>query len=320
MIKIYMSIFLNLILLFFLFIVLGIAADLLVKNIKYLASVIKMRLFALGILLGIITTLPELSVGINATIEGVASVSVGNILGGIIVLIGLIVGVSLILNRKINTSNNLKELLPATIVILSPVLLGINGNYSVIDGLIMILLYIGLLFYIWLINRSSNREQIILVNRKKTTKAFFLAVISIIFVILSSRWIVEATVNILHYINISKLTIGLLVFSIGTNLPEITITFTSWRRKASELSLSHLISSAFANIFVLGVLAIMRPINFTMGPAYYLLSFFIILIMILFLYFCYSHKRLDRVEGFVLLGVYALFLLSNLFLIFVWGS
>jgi len=315
-----MSIIFNSILLVLFFVVLGIAADLVVQNIKYLASVIRLRLFALGILLGVVTTLPELSVGINATIEGVASVSVGNVLGGVIVLIGLIVGISLILNRKIDTSDNLKILLPASIVILTPVLLGIDANYSVIDGLIMVFLYVGLLFYLWLINRSVSKEGVVLIEKRKITKALFLAILGIIFVILSSHWIIDITINILKHINVSKLVIGLLVFSLGTNLPEITITLTSWRRKASELSLSHLTSSALANILILGLLATMSPINFIMSPTYYLLSFFLFLIVILFIIFCYSHKRLSRLEGVVLLFVYLLFLLSNIFLVFALSS
>ena len=53
------------------------------RNIKYIASALHIKLFAFGIVLGLITTLPELSVGINATIDGVAALSVGNLLSGL---------------------------------------------------------------------------------------------------------------------------------------------------------------------------------------------------------------------------------------------
>ncbi len=307
-----MLIFFQIVLLVCIFAVLGIGADLAVRNIKYLASIVKMRLFALGILLGIITTLPELSVGINATIEGVASVSVGNILGGIIVIIGLIIGISLVLNRRIDTDGNRKALLPTAALILTPLILGADGRYGIADGLIIIALYVGLVYYLWRINKSFNLEQIAFIDKRRITRSFFLAVAGVITVMQASHWIVQITVEMLENTAISKLAIGLLIFSIGTNLPEITIALTSWKQKASQLSLSHLISSAYTNVLILGLLAVMKPIDFKVNGTYFIITVFLVLIVGLFLYFSHSQKRLDRREGYVLFSVYILFLLSNI--------
>ena len=92
------------------------------------------------------------------------------------------------------------------------------------------------------------------------------------------------------------------------------ITVTAWRHKTSELSLSYLTSSAFTNILVLGLLAILSPITFTIGPVYYALAFFVTLIIILFIIFSHTKKSLSRLEGMILLMVYILFVAFNLFL------
>lgn len=104
---------------------------------------------------------------------------------------------------------------------------------------------------------------------------------------------------------------GLLVFSIGTNLPEISIALTSWRKKTSELSLSHLLSSAFTNVLVLGILSFMQPIVFEVNATYWIMSIFLAVTLILFTYFYHSDRDMDRVEGAVLIGVYGLFLVVN---------
>jgi len=143
-----------------LFIALGWSADFAVKNIKYLGAVLKIRLFAFGILLGLITSLPELSLGINATIDRATALSVGNLLGGIIVMLGLILGASLLLNRKITTDGRLASLIPTVLVIFSPILLGIDGKYSLSDGIAMIGLYVGLIFYLYRLNHFSNHKHI----------------------------------------------------------------------------------------------------------------------------------------------------------------
>ncbi|MFH0891379.1 MAG: hypothetical protein V1867_01210 [Candidatus Falkowbacteria bacterium] len=310
-----MSILTNSLLLLILFAVLGVAADFAVRNIKYIASVLKMRLFAFGILLGLITTLPELSVGINATIDKAASLSAGNLLGGVIVLFGLVLGTSLFLNRQIDTDDNLKTLIPEMAVIFSPVLFGLDGRFGLLDGLMMIGLYLALLYYLYRANHTIGGSRFGLIDKNKIARAALLSIFGIIFILLASHWIVEISLNLLQYFGISKLLMGVLVFSIGTNLPEITITVTSWRKNISELSLSHLLSSAFTNTLVLGVLASIQTITFTVGPAYWILMFFIILLLMSFLSFYHSGKKMDRREGLMLLLIYVVFLAANLLII-----
>jgi len=310
-----MPIVLDVFKLFALFTFLGISADLVVRNIKHIAAVLRIRLFAFGILLGLVTTLPELTVGINATLEGVAGLSVGNLLGGIIVLFGLVVGSSLILNRKISTDGNLKTLIPEIGIMFSLVLLGLDGKFGLLDGLLMISLYFGLVYYLYRVNHSFAGGGVVMVEKNKIIKAISLAVIGVVFLLLVSHWIVDASLELLEYWNVSRLVMGFLIFSIGTNLPEISIAITSWRKKNSELSLSHILSSAFTNVLAMGMLAAIKPMSFSAGPAFYILSIFLAVILILFLFFYHSGKKMDRKEGVILLACYALFLLVNFWLI-----
>jgi len=310
-----MTIFLSYLWLAALFVVLGVCADLAVKNIKYIALALRMRIFSLGILLGIITSFPELSVGINATVEGAAALSVGNLIGGVIVVIGLILGASLLFGRQIKTDKSWKSLLPESLLILSPIFLGLDGRFGFVDGAVMIALYFGLLFYLYRLNHLSAGAEVVFLERGKIARAFFLALIAVAGIMLSAHWIVEITVSLLAGFAVSKLLVGILVFSLGTNLPEIIITFASWRRKSMELSLSHLMSSAFANILILGSLAVLKPISFEITPAYYASGIFLALSILAFARFAYSDRRLDRREGAVLLAIYFLFLATNIYLI-----
>jgi len=310
-----MLILIDSILLLLLFAVLGVAADFTVKNIKYITSLLKIRLFAFGILLGLITTLPELSVGINATIDKAASLSVGNLLGGIMVIFGLILGVSLILNREIITDGNIKTLIPGVALIFSPILFGLDGNYGLFDGLAMIFLYLGLVFHLYQTDQAFNFPNLSIINKNKIAKATFISIIGIITILLASHWIVKTTLDLLNFINVSKLVVGVLIFAIGTNLPEITIAIASWRKKTSELCLSHLLSSAFANVLILGILASIRPITFAISPNFWLLAIAIAIILLSFLLFYLSGKKMDRREGFVLLLIYVLFVGLNFLIV-----
>jgi len=310
-----MSILFDALKLLSLFIALGWAANFTVKNIKYLGAVLKVRLFAFGILLGLITSLPELSVGINATIDRATALSVGNLLGGVIVMLGLILGVSLLLNKKIATDGRLASLIPTVLVIFSPILFGVDGKYGLLDGLAMIGLYVGLIFYLYHLNHFSNHKHIEITNSNRVGKSIVLAIVGIIGVLVASHWIIGITLDLLNYIQVSQLVIGLVVFSIGTNLPEISIAITSWRKKSSELSLSHLLSSSFTNVLVLGVLALLRPIIFDTNSAFWIVAIFLGVILTLFAYFYHSGKKMDRREGLILLIAYVLFVTLNIYLI-----
>lgn len=310
-----MPLYFSALILIALFVILGLSADMAVNNIRSIAKALRLKLFALGLVLGLFTTLPEFSVGINTSLEGASSMSVGNILGGIIVLIGLILGTSLMLNKKIGTDESLKTLFPACLVILSPFLFGMDGRFGFLDGLLMIALYAGLISYLYYLNRDRNLDaQLAVIDKGKIGKSIVFAIFGVILVMITSHWIVQITLGLLETIQVSKLFIGLILFAIGTNLPEISITITAWRKKSSELSLSHLLSSAFTNIFVLGSLAVLRPINFQINLVYYVIVFFAVLIVSLLFVFAKSDRSLSRKEGAILLLIYIIFVVINIFL------
>ncbi|HNW09350.1 MAG TPA: hypothetical protein PK619_02750 [bacterium] len=306
-----MLILINSVLLLVLFVALGWLAELTVNHIKRLGAILKIRLFVFGLLLGIITSLPELSLGINATISQVASLSVGNLWGGIMVMLGLILGVSILLNRKIKTDGRLAGVIPALLVTMTPIFFGLNGYYGATDGLIMIGLYLVLIAYLYYLNRSNRQANVKVATSGRPGQSIILAIGGTIGILIISHYIVALTVQLLAYITISKLAMGLIVFSLGTNLPEISIALTSWRKKSSELSLSHLLSSSFTNTLVLGALAFLRPISFKVDATYWLTAIFMALVLICFAWFYKSHKKMDRREGLILLALYVLFVVIN---------
>ena len=304
----------NIILLIVSFVALGVMADLAVRNIKYLGLVLKVRLFVFGVILGFITTLPELSLGINAIIEGAPALSVGNLLGGTMVILGLVLGISLILNRKIKTDGRLMKLIPASLIIFSPIILGFDGLYDLRDGFLMVSLYFGLILYLHYSSRVKKSTSSHFGTHKGVARAVFLSLVGIVGIIIASHWVVKITLELLNHVPISRFAIGLVVFSLGTNLPEMSITFVSWRKKASELSLSHLLSSAFTNVLILGILSLIHPIAFSVNLFFWTTAMFFGIILVMFTYFYYSDKKMDRQEGFILLTTYVLFLFANFLL------
>jgi cation:H+ antiporter len=309
-----MFIFLNSFFLLLLFLVLAWAANFTVKNIKHLGRIFRIRLFVFGILLGIITTLPELSLGISAIKDGAPSLLVGNILGGVVVILSLVLGFNLLINRGVKTDGRLNSLIPMSLVIFSPILLGLNGSYNIFDGLVIVLLYSALVLYLYRINRSNLRPAKVDFNKFDAVKDVFFALLGIAAILVSSNWIVKISLNLLEHFQISELAMGIAVFSIGTNLPELSIVISSWRKKSSELSLSHLFGSSFANVLILGIIAIFQPIVFELDINYWIVALFLPITLFLVIRFYRSDKKMDQREGLILFFLFVLFIFSNIYL------
>lgn len=309
-----MSVFLIIIISLLLFVILGFGADLVVINLKELSNKLGLKLFFLGMILGIVTSLPELAVGINAAIRGIPTVSVGNLLGGIIVLLGLILGTNLLLHKEVKTDGEFKSFLPISLIIILPIFLGLDGKFGPIDGALMIISYLIILWLVYRRNKFLEFPNIEIVVKKTVAKEFFYIIIGLAMIILSSSLIIKIAEYLLNIFEISPLLVGLLVFAIGTNLPEITVAFKAWRRKSSELSVSNLIGSAAANIFVLGIVSTTTTIAITLDKEFFLLAGTLIVLTILFSIFYKTDKKFTSFEGAILLLVYFLFLFLQYFL------
>ena len=130
------------------FLVLAQGADILVTNIKALAARLKVPIFFLGLLLGLFTSMPELILGISSSRYNLNNVALGNLLGGIIVLFGFVLGLAIIFNRQIKTDGNLATVAPGPLLFLLPLILGLKGWLNRWDGLVMIIAYLMVAYYI----------------------------------------------------------------------------------------------------------------------------------------------------------------------------
>jgi len=311
-----MSIFITFVLMVLLFIVLGFGADLVVFNLKEIGNKLGLKLFFLGMILGVVTSLPELAVGINSATRGLPAISAGNLLGGIIVLFGLVLGTSLLLHKEVKTDGEIKSFLPVALIIILPIFLSLDGKLGIFDGTLMILVYLILLWFIYRQSKILELPTVEIVVEKTVSKEIVYVFSGLVLIIFSSSLIVRLAEQLLTIFYISPLLVGLLIFAIGTNLPEITVAFKAWRRKSSELSVSNLIGSAAANIFVLGIVSSLSEINILLNKEFLLLSGTLIILSILFSIFYKTGKKFSNIEGSVLLAIYCLFLFLQYYLIF----
>ena len=291
-----------------LFYALGKTADLVVVNTRIISERLNINIFSLGLILGFLTSIPELAVGLNALAQNVEGIALGNLMGGIVVIFGLILGGSLILNRRIKTVSGWRGIVPVLTYLYLPLLFGFDGNITLVEGFVLILIYFFLAMDAYKRNRVTDTTVRVTLTNKEFAREILLIIVGLVCVLLISNVIVRLTLFLLAAWNIPAFVVGLIIFSLGTNLPEITITVRSWSRHIKELSMAHLVGSAMANILILGILAFIKTIPVSLTPSYYMLMLFLLVVLSAFAYFHKIGRALTRREGIMLVSLYGAFL------------
>lgn len=301
--------------LFALFYAIGKLADIVVLNTKKIGEQLGIRVFFLGLLIGLLTSAPEFFIGINALAQNAPAISIGTLLGGTFVLFGLILGGSIFLNRRIATDGKFGNILLISLYLILPFIFGFDGVFSFFDGFVCVLGYLFVVHYLYRSNKMVNSIYRIKLSKHDLIKKIFFVVAGIAGVVLLSNLIVRFALLLVDSISISPFIIGLLFFGIGTNLPELIVTVRSWYRHIRELSFANLIGSAMANTFIIGIFSLTRNMPVVINNAYYALTITFVLLLGFLVWSYESDKALTRKEGFVFLGFYALFVLSQVFFV-----
>lgn len=300
------------------FVVLSKSADLIVKSVSHLAHLFHVSEFAIGFfILGLATSTPEIFVGINSALDGYPELSLGNLIGATIVLLTLIIGINAIVSGEIHfiPSFNAKDMWLTSFVIATPILFIFDGFLSRLDGIALIIIYA--VFYLVMNRRQTFAERIentLHNHHSHLGNALFLMVLGVIGLFVSSKFLVEAAEFLAIEFNFPLVLIGLLVISLGTNLPEFVILFKSVHNSHKQIGMGDFLGSAAANMPILGMVAIIKPITLE-APLKVYLSFGMLLVTLITFNAFFSQKhKLTRNEGFALVSLYIFFLVSEIFL------
>lgn len=139
-----------------------------------------------------------------------------------------------------------------------------------------------------------------------------------IIIIKGSDMLVDGSVNLAKFLKIPTLVIGLTIVAIATGVPEIAISISSSIKGSNGLLLGNLLGSNIFNIlFILGLIAIIKPLYIKKeiilkNYAFALLSCLVLFIISYDIYFGDSLVNLiTRTEGILLLCFAGIFLYST---------
>ncbi len=271
--------------------------------------------------LGLLTSISEISVAVNATLRGAPEVSAGNLLGASLVIFLLLIPLLAVLGRGIPPQHALS--LPALalllFIVMVPSVMALDGMFIRREGTVMLLLY-GSLVYVLQKKRSVEEtvERVIeqteeeLLHARHATRLDILKItFGALCIFVAGNVLVQESIAIAAILRIPASFMGLLLLSLGTNVPELVIAVRSLLRRRQDIAIGDYLGSAAANTLVFGCLVLVNG-TFAIDVSEMLLTCAVFLIgFTLFFLFTKSKAQLSRKEGLVLLALYAVFLLMQ---------
>jgi len=266
-------------------------------------------------IVGFGTSAPELLVSGVAAWQGNPGLAIGNAIGSNITNIGLVLGIAALIRPLDVHSQTLRRELPVLLLVMAcGLVLLLDDELSRGDGLLL-LFGLGLMVY-WMVmlglrsraDPLSGEFDAEMPEQMPVGRALMWLALGMIVMFAGSRLLVNAAVDIAHYLGVSDLIIGLTIIAIGTSLPELAATIMSALRNEHDIAIGNVIGSNMFNLLgVMGLPGVLAPA--VLEPAVMTRDYPLMLGLTLALFaMAYGlkggHGRINRIEAALLVGVY----------------
>ncbi|HUT96045.1 MAG TPA: sodium:calcium antiporter [Candidatus Paceibacterota bacterium] len=291
----------------------------LVKLLAQLSHYFRLTEFVLAfILMTFATTLPELIVGIMSGIKGNSIVSLGNVIGSNFINLTFILGLVAIVSKGLRVESRIakKDTWIIFFIALVPLVMLFDKEISSGEGFLLLIIF-G--WYIWYILKQKdafkhrvNHVLKITTTQYKLLRTIFYFILSVAILVLSAWGVVESAKLIAQELYIPLALISIILVAIGTSLPELVFGIKAAITKHEGMSLGNLIGSVVINsTFILGITAIISPIRLENLNVILIGAGFMLLGIILANVFLSSGRKISIKEGWILVGLYILFLIAE---------
>ncbi len=289
-------------------------ATLATKYAGKLATGFNLSKYTVGfIIVAVISILPETFVAINSAIEGSPSFGLGVLFGGNVADLTLIFSIIILFagrNIKIESSilkNN--KIFPA--LLLLPIILGLDGNYSRIEGASLIVA--GVIFYY--LSLKKGIAGILIKNEESSRfKSSMMLLLSLALLLIGSHFAVTSATSVAEYLKINPILIGMFVVGLGATMPELLFSLKSVKKNDDSLAVGDILGTVLADAtIVVGILALISPFSFPQKIVYSAGIFMVTASVILFR-FMNSGKNISKKEAMSLFIFWLAFVIAELFL------
>jgi cation:H+ antiporter len=261
------------------------------------------------------TSFPELVAATLASIQGVPGIVVGNVVGANLANIFLILGLSAVVGRDLRVNRELMRVdLPLLVGSAFFLLVAVwNSPFTRLEGLLALA---GLAVYLHFTVSEKEEtvgevvEDLEAVDTERVGARTYLVLgASLVVVFLAAQGVVTAITALAGQLGVGTELIAVTVLSVGTTLPELSVTVVAARRGYTELAVGNITGSNIFNAFaVMGIPSLFGPL--TVGESIRGFALPVMVLATLLYFFITQDRTITRWEGASLLLLYVLFLVN----------
>lgn len=304
-----MNVMIEMLLLAFGFVLLVKGSDWFVDGASGIAAKLRIPQLVIGLtIVAMGTSAPEAAVSISAALKGSADITIGNIVGSNILNILIILGLASAIVPIAVAKSTIRVDIPFMLAITGLLLaLGWDRTITLVDGLIMLVLFAAYLGYmLYMAKKGGDEGEEI--KDLKLWQALLYTVLGLVLIVWGADVAVDAATALARIFGISERFIGLTVVALGTSLPELFTSVTAARKGNADIAIGNIVGSNIFNIlFVVGLSAMIVPVPFTTN--FRIDTIVAIAAGIVLLLCSLRRRKLDRWHGLLMLLGYAAYFL-----------
>ena len=140
----------------------------------------------------------------------------------------------------------------------------------------------------------------------------------LLLILFGANYLVEGSSSIARKFGISEFVIGLTIVGIGTSTPEMVVSFLSSLQGKADMAIGNIVgSNIFNTLMILGATALVAPLTITRSnlrkdiPINILVTVLLIVLGMNCSLFGFGKDQLNRVDGIILLALFAWYLWSS---------
>jgi len=149
---------------------------------------------------------------------------------------------------------------------------------------------------------------------REMAKDFLMVIVGIVMVVAGAHFLIDNVVMVAEHFSVSHTLIGITLLSLGSTLPELSVGITAARKGFGDIVIGNVVGSCVANMLIIGGVACMiAPISVSVTTMIYTIPLMVFL-MVLLLVFLKTRWQITKFEGFSLIFMYVLFIISVIFI------
>jgi len=265
----------------------------------------------------IATSAPELFTALVAVLRDQPGLAIGNVVGSNAANMGLILGSAALITPIAVHYRLIRWEVPVllAVTVLFGLVAAFGGGIDRIDGVLLLLVMAA---YLFLITRTARESRIgkeieeeIPSPVRSAGACIGLILAGSALLWLGADLLVDSATEAASRMGVSETLIGITVVAIGTSLPELGATIAAAVRRQSGIIVGNIIGSNLFNLLLIcGVVGTVLP--FPIDRLLVRVEIPALLVFtIVFAWFVVSHRRVSRMEGGLLLVLYAMFILLS---------